>query len=229
MKKNKKKLFVRAVLLMGVLFASSNTFAAQGIIPDCKMLPLANNPIITGVANTTVCVDIPVSLTENHTVFNLDSLATTDGTAAGAPVGIRHMWMFGKAMQARVAHGLMKPEDIQIIGVIHGSALGWALNDAWWQSQVDEDGHQLYPNGNPYKDWIEKLFALNNAGLNVQLEVCGVTLSGKGLTRDNVYSSDNGRIFVNQGAIGRLVDLQQKGYKYIQEGWVDNDKKKHDD
>jgi intracellular sulfur oxidation DsrE/DsrF family protein len=107
---------------------------------------------------------------------------------------------------------------------MHGTALSWALSDAWWQKQVDDDGNQLYPNGNPYKDWIEKLFALNNAGVNIQLEVCGVTLSGAGLTNADVYSSANGKIYVNQGAIGRLIDLQQKGYTYIQEGWVDYDK-----
>ena len=211
---------------MSVLFGASNAFAAQGVIPTCQYLPLANNPIITGTPNNTVCVDVPVALTENHVVFNLDSLATTDGTAAGAPVGLRHMWMLGKAMQARINHDpqLLDPTKLQIIGVMHGTALSWALSDAWWQKQVDDDGNQLYPNGNPYKDWIEKLFALNNAGVNIQLEVCGVTLSGAGLTNADVYSSANGKIYVNQGAIGRLIDLQQKGYTYIQEGWVDYDK-----
>jgi len=219
--KNKNNYSIKAILLTGLLLAAGNAFADQGIVQPCSTLPLVNDP-----TNSTVCVDVPVALKTNHTLFNLDSLATTDGTSAGAPVGLRHMWMFGNAMKGRVAHGAMNPDDIQIIGVIHGTALSWALNDAWWQSQKDEDGNQLYPNGNPNKDWIEKLFALNNGGIHIQLEVCGVTLRGAGLTRDNVYSSANGRIYVNQGAIGRMVDLQQKGYTYIQEGWVDNDAKK---
>jgi intracellular sulfur oxidation DsrE/DsrF family protein len=154
---NSKLSVLKAVSLLLALLWSANTLAAQGIIPQCKYLPLANNPIITGVPNTTICVDIPVSLTKNHVVFSIDSLATTTGTDEGAPVALRHMWMLGSAM----------------------------------------------------------------------LEVCGVTLAGKGLTSNDVYSSPNGRIYVNQGALGRIIDLEQQGYAYLQEGWVDADKYHH--
>lgn len=228
MKENFSNALIKIIAVSTLLFAATNVFAEQGVIPTCKYLPLANNPIISGTPNTTICVDVPVSLSKNHVAFSIDSLATTDGTAAGVPVALRHMWMLGKAMQARVNAGKIDPANIQIIGVVHGTALPWVLNDDWWKKQTDDDGNQLYPNGNPYKDWIEKLYALNNAGIHIQLEACGVTLAGKGLTSNDVYASSAGRVYVNQGALGRIIDLEQQGYAYLQEGWVDNDHRHHD-
>jgi hypothetical protein len=44
---------------------------------------------------------------------------------------------------------------------------------------------------------------------------------GKGWTNDDLYVSNKGKeygfIHVNQGAIGRIVDLQQHGFAYLQE------------
>ncbi|MEJ2450630.1 MAG: hypothetical protein P8047_08150, partial [Gammaproteobacteria bacterium] len=107
-----------------------------------------------------------------------------------------------------------------IYGVIHGTALHWALNDAWWEAQVDDEGNQLYPNGNPEGVWIKKLqdFAAKT-GLDIHLEVCGVTLMGNGLTNANVYPG----ILVNGGAFGRFAVLHNEGFLVIQEGWIDND------
>ena len=67
--------------------------------------------------------------------------------------------------------------------------------------------------------------------MDVHLEVCGVTLEGAGLTRDDVYSDpDTGwRIMVNQGAFGRMSALSQEGYAIVSEGWIDNDKRRHRD
>ena len=192
-------------------------------------MPLASNPITTGIPNTSICVDIPNNLSENHVVFNIDSLATKDGTADGVSVALNHIWLMGSAMKARVNAGLMDAANIQIVGVMHGTSLVWGMSDEWWQSQTDKNGDQLYPDGNPQKKWLEKLFALNNAGINIQLEVCAVAMSGKGLTHNDVYSSPNGRVYVNQGAMGRIISLQQQGYAYIQEGWVDYDRRLHHD
>lgn len=219
------------ILIVANGVGTGNATAAQGIIPACKYTPLASNPITTGVPNTEICVDIPNQLSSNHVVFNIDSLATKDGSEDGVSVALRHMWLLGSAMRARANAGLMDKADIQIIGVMHGDSLTWAMSDDWWRKKLDKNGRQLYPNGNPQKEWIEKLLALNNDGLNIQLEACAVAMSGKGLTRDDVYSSPNGRVYVNQGALGRIIYLQQQGYAYIQEGWVDNDsiRHRHDD
>ena len=220
-KKNKQYLF-KALLLLGVLFGANNVFAADG----CKYLPLVPN-IIAGdpTGNTTVCVDIPNPLFNgNKTVWDMDLPVTTDGLPNTTPAGLRHMWMMSVANNAFATKNGLDKSNFKIYGVIHGTALSWALNDAWWESQVDEDGNQLYPNGNPEGAWIQKVLAMKDKGLDVQLEVCGVTLMGAGLSSDDVYPG----ILVNQGAFGRFQVLHQQGFMVIQEGWIDNDKRHHD-
>ena len=125
--------------------------------------------------------------------------------SGGNPVGLRHMFMLGTALKARIQAGLLDPEDVSVIGVFHGSGSAWALKS----------------NPDYAKNFIEKIFDLKNAGVNMSLEMCGVTMLGKGWTNDNLYISEKGKdygfIHVNQGAIGRIIDLEQHGYAYIQE------------
>ena len=234
--RNNNKSYMKAAIFAAVMMGSSYASA------DCEYLPLANGlaagfgKIIDGTEtsfkpnpNTTVCVDIPNGLTENFFVFNIDTPATKDGTVGGTPAALNHMWLMGSANLAAINKAAQGGKDVKasysIKGIIHGTALSWALNDAWWQAQVDEDGNQLYPNGNPNKAWFDKLNWLKARGLDIQLEVCAVSLSGGGYTRDNVYPG----ILVNQGAFGRMSSLHQKGYAVVAEGWVDNDKKRHHD
>jgi len=223
MNKKQKLSLLKAVTLVGVLFGANNAFA-------CQYLPLVQN-IIAGdpTGNTTVCVDIanaPGLVTGNKIVWNIDTEVTTDGLPTSAPAGLRHMWMMSMANAALIKAKGLDPKSFHIYAVIHGSAVHWALSDAWWQAQVDQDGNQLYPNGNPVKAWIEKLYAVKaKTGIDIQLEVCGVTLYGAGLTSNDVYVSTNGvdRVKVNQGAFGRFEGLHKAGYLVIQEGWEDND------
>ena len=239
MNKNNKQTLCKAVFLAGAILGSSNAFA------DCTYPTLASN-VTEGIdlynaglqatpaptVNTTVCVDVPVQLMENKMVFDMDTPVTTDGTTDGTPAGLRHMYMMGAANIAR-AKGVLKNSNgtvnllpnFHIKGIIHGTALSWALNDAWWQAQVDEYGNQLYPNGNPNKEWINKLIGLKNQGLDIQLEVCAVTLMGKKLSNTDVFPG----ILVNQGAFGRMSALSQEGYAIVSEGWIDNDKRRHRD
>jgi len=240
MNKNKKQFFLKAAFVAGAIFGST-AFAADG----CTYPTLASN-VTAGIdlynaglqatpaptVNTTVCVDVPVQLMKNNMVFDMDTPVTTDGTTNGTPAGLRHMYMMGAANIAR-AKGVLKATsgavdllpNFHIKGIIHGTALSWALNDAWWQAQVDEDGNQLYPDGNPNKGWINKLIGLKNQGLDIQLEVCAVTLMGKGLSNTDVFPG----ILVNQGAFGRMSALSQEGYAIVSEGWIDNDKHHDDD
>lgn len=228
-----KKSYLRAITIAGAMLGSSYAFA------DCTYPTLASN-VTEGIElynaglkadptptkNTTVCVDVPVQLMKNKMVYNMDVPATKDGTANGSPNGLRHMWLMGSANIARAKGvknktGLDILPELHIKGIIHGSALSWALNDEWWQSQVDEHGNQLYPEGNPNKESIDKVLALQSKGLDIQLEVCAVSLMGKGLSDTDVYPG----ILVNQGAFGRMSALSQEGYVIVSEGWVDNDKK----
>lgn len=190
--------------------------------------------------NDTVCIDVPVALVHgNKIVWDIDTPVTTDGSPMDkvgvVSAALRHMYMMAWANWGFVNNynkmhkdddGFvpLKHEDYHIYGVIHGSAVKWALSDAWWQAQTDRDGDQLYPNGNPVKDWIEKL--KNTAAfthVDIQLETCGVTLYGGGYKHNNAEDDVYPGIKVNQGAFGRFQALHQAGYQLMQEGWVDND------
>jgi len=245
MNKKQKLSLLKAVMVVGVLFGANNAFA-------CSYLPLASD-IAKGTKNTTICVDVPNFLTSNHFVYNIDTPVTADGipvTSGGTPLAFKHMWLMGSANIAFLkTHGhdngdgtvtdplipLASPDpafpagvpQMSIIGIIHGSALKWALSDAWWQAQTDAMGHQLYPNGNPNKAWFAKIQGMAAKGLDIKLEVCAVTLEGAGLTSDDVYVDPNTgwRIPVNQGAFGRMSHLHQVGgYAIVSEGWEDNDR-----
>lgn len=228
MKKTQIKFLIKAFVLSFILLGANSAFALTlNQVSPCEYDQLVPN-IINGTTNTTVCVDVPnkeLAQGGNKIVWDIDTPVTTDGKPNTTPAGFRHMWMMANAMEAMVkkvqaTKGVDISSKIHIYGVIHGTALHWALNDAWWETQVDDDGNQLYPNGNPEGAWIKKLqdFA-KTTGLDIHLEVCGVTLMGAGLTNANVYPG----ILVNGGAFGRFAVLHNEGFLVIQEGWIDND------
>lgn len=196
-----KKPLVQAVIIAALALGTGNAFAhknkVDSYMENCDTLPLVNT-LIGGPVNDSVCVDAPVALKKAKVVFNMD---TDVLDSKNRPTGLRHMWMLGTALKARINAGLVDPDDVSIIGVLHGTAINFGLksSDAIVQ------------------DLIEKIFALKNEGVNINIEVCGVTMLGGNLTNDNLYASENGKIHVNQGAIGRLVDLQQHKYALIDE------------
>jgi hypothetical protein len=227
---NNKKSYIKAVIIAGTVLGSAYASA------DCTYPVLATNTaegienFIAGTQttpaptqNTTECVDILNGLVKNFFVFDIDTPVTKDGAVDGTPSALSHMWLMGSANLAYINKNKQAGNDVSgsfsIKGIIHGSALKWALNDAWWKAQVDKEGNQLYPDGNPNKAWFEKLDWLKAHGLDIQLEVCAVTLSGAGLTHDDVYPG----ILVNQGAFGRMSSLHQQGFTVVPEGWVDTD------
>jgi hypothetical protein len=240
MYKKQKLSLLKAVMVVGVLFGANTAFA-------CQYMPLASDIANGTLPNKTICVDVPNHLGKNDFVFNIDTPVTKDGipaTNGGTPLAFKHMWLMGSANLFAITHKfggvnaviktVSAPDGswtdevkrFSIIGIIHGSALKWALSDAWWEAQKDAMGHQLYPNGNPNKAWFAKIQALEAAGMDIRLEVCGVTLEGAGLTRDDVYSdaTTGWRIMVNQGAFGRMSHLHSfDGYSVVSEGWEDND------
>jgi hypothetical protein len=243
---NKKTALLMKASIFGAALLGS-TYALADCTNGGSLLPLASD-IANGTKNTTVCVDVPNFLTSNQFVYNIDTPVTGDGiplSAGGTPLAFKHMWLMGSANLAFLkktysGNGDLDPviktittpaftdevRKMSIIGIIHGSALKWALSDAWWEAQVDEDGHQLYPDGNPNKAWFAKIAAMQAKGMDIRLEVCAVTLEGAGLTRDDVYADDsiNFRIKVNQGAFGRISHLHGvDGYTVVSEGWEDND------
>lgn len=218
----KTKYLLNIALFAAIAMSSSMTLAA----PGCKYSTLVANIIEaqkTGAKkptkNTSVCVDVPLKTKSAKVVFNIDTQITTNGKPDGTPVGPRHMFLYGTAILARMHKLHLNKKHFSIIGVFHGSAITWVLSDEWWKKQTGKDGKQLYPNGNPNSEWLKKLFALKKKGLNLQIEACGVTMYGKHLTNADLYPD----VLVNQGAIGRIIDLQKHGYSYYQEGYIDND------
>ena len=144
------------------------------------------------------------------------------------PVGLRHMALLGKVMQYRIAEKGLDPNDIAIVGIFHGEAMSVKK----WPFKSNTDPKVTF--------WINKILDLQAGGMNIQLEVCGVTLKGmqksmrerefpfpgawKGMDERAIYGYDvnvnNGgdrRILVNQGAIARIIDLQKDDFAYIQE------------
>lgn len=212
----KNKILMKAIFLTGLMLGSTAAFAVNvdtGVLETCEYRKLVlNTPPFSnkfGTENTTICVDVPVALTRAKAVFNLETDAVN---GKGESKGLKHLFMFGTAMKNRINAGLMKADDVAIIGVLHGAAAKWARKDA--------DPVQ--------KAWIQRIFALRNAGLNIQLEICGVNMMGNGWTKADLNTYDvngnpdpnaTGKIYVNQGALGRITDLQQHKFVYFHEGY----------
>ena len=222
---NKLKVLSAAIISTALLV--SNTAMAHSdkvsYLDNCQYLPLVNNP--TNPENQTVCVDAPVALKKVKVVFDMTQAAP----AADKPhTGLRHMGMLAQALMGRINNGLMEADDISVIGVIHGSGAVKSLALA-----NSDDNTET-------KNLINKIFQLKKMGVNINLEICGVTLNGMKQAKiaelvesgiepvvaksmaDNgmaLYSNEalGGVIHVNQGAIGRMIDLQQKKYALIKE------------
>ncbi|MDE2275598.1 MAG: hypothetical protein KGK09_04815, partial [Burkholderiales bacterium] len=214
MEAQKKLRLLGALTVLAALGASGTALAADGsagndILDQCQYLPLATNltaPAKFGAQNTSVCVDIPVEVHKARMVFNMDT-DTVDGK--GNSNGLKHMVMMGNVMKDQIKRGLIRPEDVSIIGILHGSALKWATKAVPPQQ----------------KQFIDAIFKLKQEGVNIQLEACAAAMNGAGLTKQNLYTYDadgrpdpkaGGRIYVNQGAFGRELFLENQGYAYFE-------------
>lgn len=211
--------------LLSALYAPTAALAQKAHLAEtnqpldqCQYLVLATNlamPKKFGAANTSVCVDIPAEIQKAKMVFNMDT-DTVDGN--GNSNGLKHMVMMGNVIKDQIKQGLIKPEDVSIIGILHGSAIKWATKAVPPQQ----------------KNFIDQIFQLKRDGLNIQLEACAAAMNGADLTKKNLYSYDaegkpdpaaGGRIYVNQGAFARELDLQNRGYAYFEEGYDFHEKK----
>ncbi len=218
MKKPNAKYLIGALFLFGGIYGTTAVLAedmtsakSNEILDQCQYLPLATNlvnPKKFGKKNTSVCVDIPVKVKTAKIIFNMDTLAVD---AKDNSNGLKHMMMMGNVMKAQIKKGLIKPENVSIIGIMHGSAVKWATKSAPEQQ----------------KKLMNAIFKLKKEGVNIQLETCAVSMNGAGLTKKDLYTYDAegkpdpkalGRIYVNQGAFGREIYLQNHGYAYAEEG-----------
>jgi intracellular sulfur oxidation DsrE/DsrF family protein len=187
---------MKGILIAGLVLGSTSVFADNCV-----------KATASGASNHTICVNVPVGLPSQKMVFNIDSQITTDGTSGGHPVALEHMYKLGNANLARIKSSNLVKGAFHIKGVIHGTAISWALSDKWW---ID---HVPGAKGNPNKEWLNKIADLQSKGMDIQLEACADTMASKGLTNADLYPG----VLVNESAVGRLGDLQQLGYTYIQE------------
>lgn len=207
--KNNKRQIVKAVILASAVAFANTAMAYEDHDDDyhrdtvgqytdtCDTLFLIDTAL-SGKPNTDVCVDAPVALTKVKTVFDINTKEAPNGVT-----GLKHLMMLGTALKLRIKAGLVDPKDVRVIGVLHGSGIFLAMKDS--------------PNTQATK-FIEDIFALERAGVNITLEVCGVTMHSNGKTNADLYTGvDGGVIHVNQGAIGRIIDLEQHGYALIKE------------
>ena len=242
----KFKKILLTVVAAGFIFSSATAFAIKlvpGTTEPCEQLWLVNDP---GNAYLDAdaggeCIDVPVNMKKVKVLFNLDNAVIQNKPIKDAggnviieknPVGLRHMALLGKVMQYRISQGLIEPSNIEIVGIFHGPA----MSQERWPFKLGTPGGSM---PDYVKVWVDRIFALKNAGINIQLEVCGVTLKGMQTTMKNVFDAPaqawskmderaiysntaadagpDGRILVNQGAVGRIIELQMNGFAYLQE------------
>jgi len=233
MDKNRQRL-LNAVIIAGTVFGSVSAFAGgtgggsgnvAQVFPNvqdpCQTPPLVLNLFAPGKYGATQddeCIDVPVALNTIDMVFNLDT-DSRDGN--GNSIGLKHMVFLATAIKDRIDHDGVDPTKVHIVGILHGSAAGWAIKSDELSTAPDSLFQQ--------HQWIDRLWALKDAGVNVQLEICGVTMYGHSprWTKADLYGYDaygqpldpDHRILVNQGAIGRLIDLEQHGFVLVNEGF----------
>jgi len=216
--KNKTNL-LKALFLAGALISTSTVFADDdkdannGVMIDCSTATAPYLPTVLnlfpfsntyGTENNTVCVDVPVNLTKSKVVFSINNNVAGVGVDGnGNSNGLKHMVMLGTVIKNRIANGQIDPEEVSIIGILHGSAIGWGTKNT---NQAN---------------WINQIFQLKKDGVNIQLEVCGVTMLGAGMNNGMIYTDPNlnrnGKIYVNQGAIARIMYLEQRKHVYMHE------------
>jgi hypothetical protein len=235
----KKNYLFKAAIALSVLFGSVSAFAGSGIgggagnvaqvfpnVQDpCQYPTLVLNLFTSrfGVGgypetNSDECIDVPVALDTMQVVFNIDT-DSRDGN--GNSIGLKHMVFLATAIKDRMDNAGVNPNKVQIVGILHGSGAGWAIKSTHPGTASDSKFQQ--------NAWINKLWALKDAGVHVQLEICGVTMYGHNprWTKADLYGYDesgypidpNHRILVNQGAIGRIIDLEQHGFVLVNEGF----------
>ncbi|HUI11290.1 MAG TPA: DsrE family protein [Bacteroidota bacterium] len=135
-------------------------------------------------------VDIPVVLEKADVVFNMDHAAFV----GDLPVGLNYM----RLMQGRFRDWGTKGE---IIAVFHGEAAYMTLND------IAYNAYRKVSTGNPYKAYIAALIV---AG--VHFEECAVSMKNHDWGNEDLLPG----VKVNSGAVGRIVQLVQKGYVQIE-------------
>jgi len=92
-------------------------------------------------------------------------------------------------------------KEIRISVVLHGPTAYWVLKDEPYR-QFKNDEFAVNPNEHVIQGLLQH---------GVSVEVCNVTLRGKGWDADDVLPG----VTIVRDAYTRIIDLQQQGYSYI--------------
>lgn len=119
------------------------------------------------------------------------------------------VWDAGIGKALYYARGLVQsyealgvpPKQRKISVVLHGPTAYWVLKDDAYRA-FKKDDFAYNPNTHVIQGLLEN---------GVSVEVCNVTLRGKGWTADDVLPG----ITIVRDAYTRIIDLQQQGYSYI--------------
>lgn len=142
------------------------------------------------VASNKIKITVPVVLKHADVVFNMDHLAF----AGKMPTGMLYMHLLSLRMKQNHVPG-------RIIGVFHSLAAYMLLNNTAYNQ------FKHVSTGNPYSSTIK---SLQKQG--VDIEECAYSMGVHHWGNDNLLPG----VQVTTGAVGRIVELTQKGYVQIQ-------------
>jgi intracellular sulfur oxidation DsrE/DsrF family protein len=141
-------------------------------------------------AQPTIQIDIPVTLKQANVVFNISHA----DFVGDVPAGIKYLHLLATRFKETGNKG-------QIIGIFHGAAAYLTVNDQAYGA------YRLVETGNPYKNLLTLLMKQG-----VQIEACAISMKNNGWGNRDLLPA----VKVNSGAIGRIIQLVQKGYIQIQ-------------
>jgi intracellular sulfur oxidation DsrE/DsrF family protein len=141
-------------------------------------------------AEPVIHIDIPVNLKKANVVFNMSQV----DFSGDVPTGIKYMQLLAARFKEMGTQG-------RIIGIFHGHTAYLIVNDKAYNA------YYLESTGNPYKTFIVSLVEQV-----VQIEACGISMKNNGGSNEDLLQG----IKVNAGAVGCLIQLEQKGYVQMQ-------------
>jgi intracellular sulfur oxidation DsrE/DsrF family protein len=146
--------------------------------------------LLAPVVYAQIVVDVPVRLRRTRLVFNIDQpLVTGDEPTV-------FVWLDEMLLHFQQWHTHWK-----VIGIFHGGAGSWTLNDAAYDHQHGTT------TGNPYAARLTELQARG-----VRFELCAYSMQLNGWTNADLLPG----VAVTTGAIARLVQLHQRGWTQLQ-------------
>jgi intracellular sulfur oxidation DsrE/DsrF family protein len=173
---------IRTSLFLLLLSASTQALSAAPVPLQPDPFELAQTPIINVTKKTHIRV-----------VYDIKD----DASEAGIGKGLYYVRGLLEAYKSQD----ISEKNLKISVVLHGPTVYWMLKESAYR-QFKHDEFDFNPNEQVLRELL-------NHGVSV--EVCNLTLRGKGWTADDLMPG----VKLVHDAYTRLIDLQQRGYAYI--------------